>query len=142
MLANAAMTAMIQDFNVVWDDEHAVHAGLELLIKPAGTNIATKINKKPMSLSAAVHRAIDKHIENDNTGNNEQKKHKNATEKSLTTFINIWTSTSKQLAQTTTNSTGMEHDATLANVSPLHRTWNWRRHRRRRERNEADERTW
>ena len=47
VITNPAMTSMIQDFNVTWDDDYAVHAELQLMIKPAGANIATKRNHKP-----------------------------------------------------------------------------------------------
>ena len=72
------MTAMVQDFNVTWDDDYAVHAGLELMIQPAGTNIATKRNHKPASLSDAVKRAIDMHVEYNATDHNQERKQHDA----------------------------------------------------------------
>ena len=49
-IASPELVPLIIDFDVAWDDNYTVHAALNVLFKPQGTNIITNRNLKPAAL--------------------------------------------------------------------------------------------
>ena len=72
------MTPLILDYDVVWEDEFAVHAGVQLLSKQNDTNIAANKNVKPGSLTQAINNDIKRRADSDHSNDNDDIKHKNA----------------------------------------------------------------
>ena len=53
-IASPELVPLIVDLEVCWDDGFPIHAGIQVLFKPPGTNIAIDRNRKPASLSGAA----------------------------------------------------------------------------------------